>query len=1273
MFFLSQTIGAQNTKEFEKLTVEDGISQSVIYNLQQDEIGNVWMATEEGVVKYNSVFADIYTKQAGLPKEAGYRVNTLFIDSKNRVWLGVDKGICLYDEKFDTFKYIVPKNSLKPTLVKTICEDNNGKIWIGGYNGLWLYDPVSSEFENKTNNVTKNRISIQTLIVGTSGKLLLGTQKGLMVYSIDSEELELVTDKTINVLSILRNKSDYLIGTKEKGLYKIDNRFSNFVKVDALKNKYPIRVITKDKNGDILLGTDGAGVYLLNNDYKFKDHYFHDEDKLLTLSSNGVYDIIVDKQGLIWVATYGGGVNLFDKSKSVFQKIKHIPNNENSLKNNFTRSIEVDAKGRIWFGTKSGISIYDPKNSNWEHLKNLNDIVLAIERDENSMWIGTFNQGVFKVDINNLIVSKSNVDLKKVYCVFKDSNKNVWFGGIEGDLLKLSKNNKVTRFPIRDVRSILEFKNSVIIAGRSGVSVITNGEVTRYPILDEIEEELGFATVNVLEQLSEDKILIGTNGGGLFIFNNKTKTLNRLSRESGLPSDIIQGIITYNENEVWTSTTKGLSQILFTKKDTIIHVFDRNDGLASTDFNYGSFKKIKENTFAFGGVNGVTIFDPKQIDNKKKNLPNIVFDELSVFNKVIKPQDPLLNGHVNTVDKIELAYRQNSITLKYIGVSNQASSKIKYSWKLDGFSDSWSSPESNRQVNFTNLKYGDYVFRVKASNGFGEWGLERELKITVMRPWWATTIAYVMYVFLIIVLFVLTIYFTEFIVSKKNGDEQIEFFNNLTHEIRTPLTILLSSLDNVSGTGENDTNLQVRKTITRLNALFEQMLNFKKSTLSKSGKHVSKIPLEKHIKDLTLNFKPLLQEYGISLKIENKWKKEVFYFDKETLNKIVFNLVSNAVKYSKKEGSIKIVLKSSSKNQLIIQVSDTGIGIPKDQQKFILKKFYRARNVVNSQKPGSGLGLMMVKNLVERSNGSISFESEENKGTTFTVMIPNLENRYKKAVVLEESFQKEFTINEQTDIQEFSDRKILIVEDNDELRTLLSKSLSTYFQVHEASNGEEGLKLAGTIFPDIILTDLIMPVMDGMQMAKNLLDDINLNHIPVFMMTVLNNSELKIESIESGISEFIEKPLDINLLLAKITNTLSWQNKLRKKYVYQSEQDTATEYRNSKDESFITNLESILITNITDTSFSVHDLCEHVGMSRTSLYMKLKNLIDLSPQDFIIHTKLKYGKSLLIRGGMSIKEIAYQSGFSNPKYFSTSFKKFYGESPSGFLAGLKSK
>ncbi|WP_152286835.1 hybrid sensor histidine kinase/response regulator transcription factor [Flavicella marina] len=1261
---------AQNSYDFEKLDAENGISQSIIYNLQQDKTGNIWMATEEGVVKYNSVFSDSYTRRKGLPKEVGNRVNTLFIDSEDRIWLGIDKGICLYDAQFDTFKYIVANSAKKPLGVRSICEDINGKIWIGAYNGLWSYEPESTEFVNKTEQ-SKDKVSIQTLFSSINETLLLGTSNGLYVYEIQKEVLRKVTEKPLNILSIIRNKSDYLLGTKGSGLFKIDNRFNQLNKVQNIQANHPIRVISKDVSGEFLVGTDGAGVFALNSDYQLVKHYSHDEDRVNSLSSDGVYDIIVDRQGILWVATYGGGVNYIDKSKAIFKKIKHEPNELNSIKNSFTRSIEEDIYGRLWFGTKKGVSILNPKTNNWIHIENLNDIVLTIESDGKTMWLGTFNNGVFKIHVDTLKISSVDLELRKVYVIYKDSEENMWIGGIEGDLIKLDKNGEVVSFPIRDVRSVLEFKKSIIIAGRVGVTVIKEDKIVNQNIIKKISDDLSLATINAIVPHSKNEVLIATNGGGLLIYNNDKKSFHRLAREAGMPSDIIQGVISYKDNEIWASTTKGLARIRTFEKDTVVHVFDKNDGLSSTEFNYGSYKEVHGGLLAFGGIDGVTIFDPSKIKRKEASLPNIVFDEFSVFNKVIAPTDSILKGHINTVKQIDLKYRQNSITLKYLGVSNMGASKIKYSWKLDGFSEEWSAPETNRQVNFTNLSFGDYIFRVKASNGFGEWGLERNIRIKVKRPWWATTTAYFIYFFLVIVIFVVTIYFTQFIVSKRNADEQIEFFNNLTHEIRTPLTILLSSLDSVSDNTEQEANNQVKKTITRLNALFEQMLNFRKSTSVNPIKNVAKIPLEKHIKELVLNFKPLLEEYNIELKINNKWKKDIFYFDKETLNKIVFNLISNAVKYSKKGGSIDVLVKPTGTKQLLIQVKDTGIGIPKDQQKFILKRFYRARNVVNSQKPGTGLGLMMVKNLVEKLNGSISFDSEENVGTTFKVVIPNLENLYQDSAVLPESFQKEFTINEQTDIEEFSDRTILIVEDNNELRSLLAKSLGTYFQVHEASNGKEGLELAGQVFPDIILTDLIMPEMDGMQMAKELLNDINLNHIPVFMMTVLNNSELKIESIESGISEYIEKPLDINLLLAKITNTLSWQNKLRKKYVHQSEKDTATQYRNSKDESFITNLESILLTNISDTTFSVHELCDRVGMSRTSLYMKLKNLIDLSPQDFIIHTKLKYGKSLLIRGGMSVKEIAYQSGFSNPKYFSTSFKKFYGESPTSFLSRLK--
>ncbi|MFC2109179.1 ATP-binding protein [Bacteroidota bacterium] len=1285
-FLFISFLSGQEIAEFERLPLEKGLTQSVIYGIAQDKIGNIWMATEDGVVKYNSNYAIVYNNYKGLPSDIGNRINKLFISKRGEIYLGVNNGVCVYNEVLDKFIKLGTQSSVQPSLVKSFTEDIYGNLWVGAYNGLWVFDKKASTFELIENKSSKSKLRIQSILAGPKNKLVIGAESGLVIYDYDKNSFSSIPYKKniLRILSICRNKSDYLLGTLNSGLLKVDNAFKEIKTIKISENyskNNAIRSILKDEDGEFYIGTDGDGVYHLNNDYQEINHFSHNVDNNGSISSNGVYDILIDQEEILWVATYGGGINFLDKSKSVFKKIKHKLNVSNSIKNNFSRSIEIDKTGRIWFGTKNGVSIWEPKKNIWKHIPWNLGIVLALQSDGDFMWVGSYNRGVFKININSLKVKRLNKNLEygvpfpSVYSIFKDSKRNIWIGGIRKDLVKISANKKVTTYPIKDVKSIVE-RNSgeILISGRYGVQIIDkqNDSIKSIEALDNGQNKLKYFRINAASFLDANKLLLATNGSGLLFYDFQTEKVSKLNMNSGMPSDIVQGIIPIDKNEIWTSTTNGLARIKVTNTDTIIHVFDKNDGLASTEFNYGSFKKIDENTIAFGGTEGLTFLDPDKV-KANNTTPKIVFDEFSIYNKVVAPNDKRLNGHINTKKELELAYEDNSITLNYIGVLHNSSSKIKYTWKLDGLTETWSHPSKSTQVNFTNLDAGDYVFRVKAANKFEQWGEERIMKLKILNPWWATTTAYIIYFIFIVGLFIVTIYFTQLIVNKKSSDEQIEFFNNLTHEIRTPLTILLSSLESVESNIESDSQNQVKKTIMRLNALFEQMLNFRKATsASNLLKNISKINIEKHVRELARNFKPLYSEKEINLTITNNWKDEVFYFDKETLNKILFNLISNAIKYTQKGGVIKIYLnKTKHPNELLIQVTDTGIGIPKDQQKFILKRFYRARNVINSQKPGTGLGLMMVKSLVEKSNGSISFVSEENKGTTFSVVIPNQIKYYKKSVVLDEKFQQEFVIHEQSDIEEYSDRKILIVEDNNELRALLSKSLGTYLQVYEASNGKEGLEMASQIFPDIILTDLIMPEMDGMQMSKALLEDINLNHIPVFMMTVLNNSELKIESIESGISEYIEKPLDINLLLAKITNTLSWQSKLRKKYIHQSEKDEAVKYRNSKDEQFVTNLENILFGNIENTSFSVHELCEAVGMSRTSLYMKLKNLIDLSPQDFIIHTKLKFSKNLLIKGGVTIKEVAYQSGFSNPKYFSTSFKKFYGVSPSSFVDSLK--
>ncbi|MEW4922702.1 two-component regulator propeller domain-containing protein [Algibacter sp. 2305UL17-15] len=1288
IFFCGQFAFSQSNIEFQQLRGENVSTQSITYAVAQDSVGNLWIASEEGVLKHNSKFYKIYNTYDGLPELFSNRTTEIFIDSKQDIWIGLEKGVCIYNANLDVFKQVKSNTDINPSLVTSIHEDSHGNIWVGGFNGLWKYD-VKSEAGELIRIVSNHNI----LTLKPSGsKILFGTPKGLFVYNtLDDDLQEIKLDNQLNSISLITIIDAYaIIGSKAGSLFKLNPKTLE-VNTIHLKNKliHPITDAVKNDDNSIYISTDGDGIYHVNYAFSVISHFSEDANNASDISSNGVYDILLGKENILWVATYGGGINYFDANRLPFKKIRHRFNDKNSIAANFTRSIAKDKNGNLWFGTKKGISIRNAKNKTWTHIPNLSknqdnkqNIVLALEPDKDFMWIGTYNNGLYKMNINSLksthYNTKNNKLLKKVYAIHKDAKNNIWVGGIEGGLAVITPEDNIETYPIQQLRSIKETRSgNILTTGRYGVYTINpiTKELQLIEALKPDKNALAYSTINSVYETNNGNLILATNGEGLVFFNSKNKSIKKLTVNSGMPSDIVQGIIPTSNSNIWASTTKGLANIIITEKDTTINVFDRRDGLANTEFNYGSYRKLSDSLFAFGGVGGVTLFNPNHIKSDSYT-PEVTFDAFKLFNKPVKPGDGVLQKHINETESIILKHNENSIEIGFTGVLHSSASKIKYTHKLEGFDKTWSAPSRSRIASYTNLSPGNYTFKVKAYNKYANPGKERQLNIAVASPWWTTTAAYLFYGLLLIALIMAVIHFTSVVIKKKNADEQIDFFNNITHEIKTPLTILISSLDNVTenaDTGE-DSKKRIKTTVQRINSLFEQMLNFQKVTSDDAlSIDISKIDLGHHLKKRINNFVPLTKERNISIVLNNHWNENGFYFDKDNFDKIILNLITNAIKYSFENGKITINLHKTRLRELKIEVIDEGLGIPKDQQKFILKRYYRARNVINSQRPGTGLGLMMVKKLLEKTGGSIDFLSEENKGTTFTVVLKNLKFEYDKKLV-----SKESTINnlnasteDQAEIDAFSDSKILIVEDNDELRDVLINTLGVYFQIFEANNGEEGLKMASQIFPDLIITDLIMPEIDGMQMAKQLKDDINLNHIPVFMLTVLQNTAQKLESIESGISEYIEKPVDIKFLLAKMINTLKWQQKLREKYIHDNDADNASLFRNKNDQEFLKNLEDVVIQNIENESFSVHNLSGSFSMSRTSLYMKLKNLVDLSPQDFIIHTKLKHAKKLLIEGTSSIKEVAYRSGFSNPKYFSTSFKKFYQMTPSAFLDSLK--
>jgi signal transduction histidine kinase/ligand-binding sensor domain-containing protein/DNA-binding response OmpR family regulator len=1276
---------AQNDMRFEQVNTEENISQSIVYCMAQDSFGNLWAGTEEGVIRYNSVDLFLYDNYAGLPENISNRIMSMYLDSDHTLWIGTEEGVSFFQPELNIFQKFQTKEEQEITLVECIVESQTGHLLLGGFNGLWDIDKDSSNM-----TVLVGDVRVYSILY-LPGKVLFGTNTGLFSYDFNSKKTQRHLEEMISdqVVTAIEKVEDHIyIGTMSDGLFVADLNLTETKTVEIQTpdlSKARINEILPLKNDEILVATDGLGLVFIDKNGSLLRWSHDDVNDEFSISSNGIYDLLLGKENILWVATYGGGINKLSLKKPDFQSITHKINHHNTIAHNFTRVIKEDNEGNLWFGTKNGLSIFDKATENWTNIPSLSsrsdnpDIILDMVEIGSDMWVGTYGNGLFQLNKKSLNTQhyhkkakgKYRIGLNSIYTLYQDSDQQLWAGGIGNDLIKMDAEGHKESFPAINLRDIIELKDrQILLAGRNGLQLISGGQIQSIEALNDGQSGLDYTAINCVVQKGNGELLIGTNGNGLVFYTlgeHGFKTRNRLN---GMPSDVVQSIVVENDSSIWMGTTRGLVHVNTFVHDTLITVYNKEDGLVSNEFNYGSATKLSSGEFMFGGVDGVVVFDPQKI-SIQTTTPRIVFEGFQLLNQK-GSSDFTLGKHINFQNEIVLKYSQNSFNIQFAGILNAKSSKVHYSWKMDGLQEEWTSPTQERQVNFVNLSPGDYTLRIRASNRDGIWSKERTLAIEVMNPWWQTNFAYFIYVLLGLIGFAGLIYTITLYLNKRNADEQVQFFNSITHELKTPLTILLSTLEGLPQKNAESNVKKIKSTSRQLINLFEQLLNFHLSSTSQSDeKSIEAILIKNHVEKVLKSFKPLLAEKNIEVELTDNWGAKQFYYERHRLDKILYNLISNAVKYSKDYGRIKLSL-SDKKGDLFLTVSDNGIGIPKDQQRNILRKYYRGRNAINSQLPGSGLGLMIVKNMIEKDKGNISFKSVENEGTTFFILLKDKKRFYIQKEVQEDK-DLEHILDENEEIAEFSDAKILIVEDNDELRSFLVEKIGTYFQVYEASNGNMGLEMADKVFPDLILTDLIMPEMDGMAMCKALKDNINLNHIPIFMMTVLNSQIQKQESVEMGVTSYIEKPIDLSYLLAKMINTLSWSKKMRERYLHQVDVENAEKFRNKKDAEFIENLEKFVLQEIKKESLSVHDLCKQVGMSRTALYMKLKSMVDLSPQNFIIHTRLKFARKTLLEGEVNVKEVAYMSGFSSPKYFSTSFKKLFGDTPSGFMKKLQEK
>ncbi len=1321
--FNIETSLGQQVPEIISLMEVNGDFQK-INGVQQDNKGNLWVASDTHIERYNPHESQFYNKFQGLPEETGY-INTLFIDSKDQVYIGAETGLLKFDPEQNSFVSIPSERPSTESNIHRITEDGSGNLWIGASNGIWNF---SGEKINLITFFPTNQRVNQ--LIFADGHIVFGTSHGLFRMGQNSKnykKIPLLSYKELNIQSLLYTGDSYFIGTREDGLFKTTNDFSGIEKIYTLpfsSQKFPVSGLAMDDYGNLYIATKGDGLLILDKNLNFVSQKTQEVGQRASLSDNNLIGLFLDETNTLWVSTESGQINSINLKEKNFQFIRHDPRKFASLADNFTTAIEEDSNGNVWFGTRQGLSIWTPGNDSWQHLKNLSfteksnipDIIKDLHSDEIHMWVATYNDGVYKVNINTLLRAhyspnaKNKIALQKVKTLLVDSNKNVWTGGEEGDLTQIKPNGEVKTFPLQAIDAMLELSSGDLIAGgKKGVVRIRRGgnQISGINKLNPNARNLPYFTVNSISETQSGEIILATEGAGIVIYYPSGDTYRTINKRSGMPSNRIQGLIIYEQDDIWAGTSNGLVNLKL-EKDPVIRVFNKDDGLLSEVFTRGSYARL-DNKLAFGTFKGVSVFDPQRLRGIPQTLPNVIIGSAEFISD--KEEAVQLSSAGGIGKEIDLKYNQNSAKFNFYGLVPGHNIPIIYSWKLEGLENTWSNASSQTEVTYAHLAPGNYKFLVRAGTSNGNWGPVEEIAMNIQSPWWSSTAAYLIYAAMFLLVLIIPFYISGVLKRRRVKTARASLYKNLNQEIGTPLTIVLASLDNLAEDEGNKNNHRLKNLINRLKELLEPILNIHPEGFNRKNQkpRIKKLSIANYFDGLMKDLQPLMKQKGLEIIVNNQWNREYFYYDVDYLNKIFFNIISNSVKYSYQNGKIIINLIQTNKGDLKVQVADNGSGLPYEDQK-IIREYYRNAKDGTAKENSNQINLLYVKDFIDKLGGSIVFESSKDEGTTFTLILKNhqksqttqepqnevltkevtseevtseevtseeiktekfktenipveAEVEYKQMEVQEEMTE---TIQTHTPNSEVTENKeipaILIAEDNDELRRMFVESFNKLGEVLEAKNGMEAYEIASQTLPDWIISDFDMPGMTGLSLNKALKNDPVLSAIPVYLMVTDKERVQLSEADRDGSYTLIRKPVNIDELIKMISESITHSVSTPYTNPNLSERNRDL-LKSGGDDPFILRLEAFIIRNIKDSSYTIDDLSKEMGITNSTLYLKVKALEGLTPLDFIMKTKLNYARTLISNGKSDLSEVAREAGFQNKDLFYSAYKKYFGFMP----------
>jgi signal transduction histidine kinase/DNA-binding response OmpR family regulator/ligand-binding sensor domain-containing protein len=1079
--------------------------------------------------------------------------------------------------------------------------------------------------------------------------------------------------------------------------------------------------ISEDENGFLWIGIENSGLFLfdLNAFSQNKNSFQHilnnpyDTDGL---SDNSVHCIYRDKQNTMWIGTFGSGLNYYNEILQKFDHCKHNPGVNNTIDNNRVNVIYEEDK-QFWIGTEGGLNVYDKISRIYKYYKfnsnNPNSIgsnaVWAICRDRrNNLWIGTWSGGLNLFNESSKTFQRFLPDKKNpnsiggnnIYKIIETRDSSLWIASMLGGLNKYDyrtgffkrylvnyNKNSISGDWVMDLMESSD--GSLWISTTVAVDILNRktGHFISFKHSPNDNKSISYNGAYVLFEDSKKNIWIGTSNG-LNLFNKVDSSFRHFQNIHGLPSNVIRAIEEDNQGNLWLSTNNGISKFINAINIPARPVFinyTANDGLQGNEFNTRSSFKNKDGLIYFGGNNGYNVFNPNTIKTNPY-IPNIVFTRLLLFNKPIGigNQDSPLEYDISNTKELKLRRKDNVFTIEFASLNLLAPGNNQYAFKLEGFEKDWNYVYGQHSATYTNLDPGMYTFKVKASNNDGLWNEKGiSLKIIIMPAWWQTLVAKLVY----LLCFALAVYFIRkqilFSINIKNelwyehmekkkteelAQLKTQFFTNVSHEIRTPLTLVLGPLKKIMAESENTEPLQtIYKNASRLKTLVDQILDISKIENQKMKLNQVKGNIVEHLLNCLKNFIEFAQQKDIYYNFKSSISYCYCNFDPDKTEIIVSNLLSNAFKNTPAKGTVLVNIDYNRQSEiLILEFTDTGKGIDPIEIDHIFDRFYSSSKPSDEYK-GTGIGLDLTKKLVELHNGNISVKSLQSKGATFKVEIPVQGCKVEDGLIdeiLAKPGQVNFVVHGDTAPYQFMyEKRVLVIDDNSDMCDFIETILSDCFDVIKVLNPTETFDNILNYMPDLIVSDVMMPGINGFELVKQVRNDIRFSHIPIILLTAKVSVNDHINGYDSGADDYIYKPFEGEILKARIKNLILQQENRRKHFIGTDGIINQKIKTNDLDIKFIDNILNLIKTQYSEPEFNVNDIVEKMGMSRSIFYKKFKALSEQSVNDLIKSYRLKKAVDLLSAGNYTVTEVAYDCGFSDPAYFSKVFKEQYKISP----------